>query len=125
MALDETVKRLRALLENATPGPWRMARNYYGGAFINAGTNTDIADVLSRRGVESQEQCEANADFIAEARNALPDLLAAADLLCRLERMNDIHERRNDIAACPPLRLEDALEAARREQAREGGSDGR
>lgn len=51
------------------------------------------------------------------------ELLAAADMLCRLERR--IAENQNNKPWPVLLQLEHELEAARREQAREGGSDGK
>lgn len=56
------------------------------------------------------------------ALSDLDTIIDAADLLCRLDEMNV--DACQEICCAPSLR--DALEAARREQAREGGgSDGK
>lgn len=115
MALDETVKRLRALLAEASHGPWCVHPN---GSSVWQGetweqTNNDPSLLM----VCSTARQVDDAELIAEVRNALPDLLAAADLLCRLDGLiarGMVHTS-----------LEDALEWARREQARDGGSDGK
>jgi hypothetical protein len=85
------LKRLRALIEAATPGPWRSKVNYYGGAFLCAGEHygVEVADVCTRRGVGSQQACEANAALIAELRNAAPALLDAAERWAMLCEMAD------------------------------------
>jgi hypothetical protein len=114
MALDETVKSLRALLERATPGPWCIHPN---GSSVWQGetweqTNNDESLLMVCSTVRQVD----DAALIAEARNALPELLDAADLLCRLERMVGSGELGDDTYG-----LVAALEAARREQARERG----
>lgn len=125
MALDETVKRLRALLEKATPGPWRSGSVELDAVFVRhdeglAGPGGERVLLRANKHFEHT----ADVKLIAEARNALPDLLAAADLLCRLERR--IAENQNNKPWPMLLQLEHELEAARREQAREGGgSDGK
>lgn len=82
----ETVGRLRALLEKATPGPWRVheitdsAERAAPHRTVRGECNDPVAALARRTFPESHQRAreEANAALIVEAINALPALLDAA-----------------------------------------------
>jgi hypothetical protein len=76
--------RLRALANVAIPGPWRFAA----GVFDQDGEPIAYPHPAS---IYSTGQCDANAEFIAAARSAVPALLDALDArdtrIARLEAL--------------------------------------
>lgn len=81
---------LRALAEQATPGPWEIGDDGSGGVWVtgpdrNANVICDIYEQYVDGGADE------NAAFIAEARTALPALLDALDAReAEVERLRGI-----------------------------------
>lgn len=79
--------RLRALLAEATKGPWNINRIDEDGECVRAGgTHIATCDLHFHDDIKPIDQ--ANAALIAEAINALPALLDAADELERVKGEN-------------------------------------
>lgn len=82
MSTERQRQEWRALEQAATPGEWfveyRDASFYDGEQFINAVVTTGTDDIA---GTGAEEQCHADAAFIAAARTAVPALLADVDAL--------------------------------------------
>lgn len=88
MTLD--LKKLRELEQAATPGPWSFDDGESGGCaavVCESGLIADCYDGLRE---------EKDAEFIAEARNALPELLAAAEEVVEIRGVEKELSRRTD-----------------------------
>lgn len=83
--LSRTIARLRQLEAAATPGPWEVSIIR---EFLKAGENADIVSNLPLPD-EFEYPDRSDAKFIAEMRNALPQLL---DRLEKLEAVADAHK---------------------------------
>lgn len=84
---DAALGKLRELEKDATPGKWEQFNAKAGQrsaiGVLGGGRNIRIADVGDRQ--LSVEQINADAKFIAAARNAMPELLAEVDRLRAVE----------------------------------------
>lgn len=92
----EERKRLRELCDKATPGPWRkVVCNKEDGWSCVMGEHEAVTD-----GVQTGEMNGDNADFIAAARNALPELLDEVERLrARVERLEKVREAAEKVDA--------------------------
>lgn len=110
-----TLAELRALHERATPGPWEAHKparwNSWNGAHIRA-TGLCVA-TLPQAADRPLDQKEADAQIIAAARNALPDLLSAAERAGDLQARIDGLEAMLVDAAAAEARMREALRIAR------------
>lgn len=97
--IQETLDRLRELDKNASPAPWKAEG---AGEDRNTFIEHPMGDVLERDQHGSDHMwevitwiSEADADFIVETRNAIPELLAEID---RLTTENQELKRENHLA---------------------------
>ena len=91
----EKRKRLRELAEKATPGPWRkVVCNKEDGWSCVMGEHEAVTD-----GVQTGEMNGDNADFIAAARNALPELLDEVERLrARVEVLEEVRKAAEEVS---------------------------
>lgn len=86
---DEQLAEIRARCEAATPGPWRSlveGRDFdSGSSFID----TPLADERGQ-GIEVSGATDADQDFMAAARQDVPDLLSEVDRLRALLRKHGV-----------------------------------
>lgn len=79
----ERIARMKALCETATPGPWQHDLKHFGSGYIFGPDCAMVADRCENcegiriRGTGARLPQRENAEFIAESRTFLPDLLAA------------------------------------------------
>ena len=86
-----TTDRLRALLAEATPGPWQATeKRGKRDGYVRSGDRT-LADMRLRNG-------EADAALIVAAVNALPALLDVADAARRFVAMQDADDVTDEYA---------------------------
>lgn len=125
----ERIARLRELHEAATPGPWQRAEEFNGTEEswdVNAeGGALEVAFCPEGLDPVDRARTVADAELIAEARNALPDLLAAIEgvrgYADRLIRMSGQHPEvitgdvvwtlRQILAGGPDLPTEESIAA--------------
>jgi hypothetical protein len=110
----ERLAAIRARVEQATPGPWH--------AYIGVNTGLWVVDqvlgpiVCSNLGPDRNRYSGPNADFIASAREDVPDLLA------EVERLTAENQRLTSEFNLARGRFEGAVMAARWERATTGES---
>src|SRR5690606_11813358 len=81
--------RLRKLLANATPGPWRVDQDGYDTFVFGCGPVHDYSAPGGPRSYgEAADRAMADGELIAEAVNALPALLDAVEQ--RLDGANEV-----------------------------------
>lgn len=81
MIAQKQLDKWRRLADAATPGEWWLDfRQVFNGEvpYINVCVTTDAADIA---GLGEQEECQADAAFIAAAREAVPALLDEVERL--------------------------------------------
>lgn len=107
---NERQFEIRERAEAATPGPWRNEGNVvadensivvgdesYNWRFV-AHVNSDTEEGADATHVISETEAVANAEFIANARADIPDLLAEVSrLTTELARVREENERLKDI----------------------------
>ena len=81
---QQELDALKALADAATPGPWEHSRAY-NSSYVQFYSETEkrlllVANVAETSWLNSDDQ--ANAAFIAAAREAVPALLAEVERLC-------------------------------------------
>lgn len=92
-----TVAELRALLEKATPGPWKDAPGSRSAAVYSKAVDAAIYINVDRESVgviaETVDRWKADAALIAALRNAAPDLLRVVEAVANFENPVDDEER--------------------------------
>jgi hypothetical protein len=84
MNLLEEIKRLRALADMATPGPYKVSGGSSEGAWVSTKRGVDIVHCLPK-GPDGGTHWE-NAEFIAASRTAIPELCDALEKAIELLR---------------------------------------
>lgn len=90
--MTDVVARLRQLEAAATPGPWRMrvrkplASKYTGPSHVVAGEPGPVRAAIADYARNVADYCaDPDAELIAAARNALPQLLAITEAAAEVE----------------------------------------
>jgi len=113
MPESEQFHRLWELLDDMMPGEWKVSKEMDGynanrplwvtcGRYLIAKTAQQTRSNLNT----TIEESVANAEFIALARNLMPDLLAAAEERDRLREEHDHVCLRSGCMVTNPVRLE-------------------
>lgn len=110
----EAIAEIEARCKAATPGPWYRPRGSGGRDVVWAGDYADEGEPDLRLCTEESANPEADAAFIAHAREDVPRLLAAAktipDLLARIRDLeNALTEARSDLSHALAV-IEDAVD---------------
>ena len=79
MVDEKTIEELRALLAKATPGPWEVDYLDKNGQRVIRQEHIEIATFWHHSVGSIEKEMEANAALVVAMRNALPDLLDAAE----------------------------------------------
>lgn len=94
------IKRLRELCDKATPGPWHN-NGPFEKAFEDHGWRAIAGSKfvhVARKYQQPYPQCAVDADFIAAARTALPELLDEVERLRAIEAAAEAWDE-NDVRA--------------------------
>lgn len=99
MTPPHKIKELREICEKATPGPWVQEHFYVSARIAGGRPNGEIIVCVQGTALKDNrypfnQQCN-NAEFIAQARSALPELL---DYVEELEKANESLNRLLDSA---------------------------
>lgn len=115
MLTDEQIAEIRARAEAATPGPW--SNTYFGGRCQTVTKQRPGMTKLSIANCSASLNGEADATFIAHARQDVPALLADREELQR--QLAETRERANQIGAEMRMLVKQRDEARKQVEAAE------
>lgn len=113
MVDEKTIEELRALLAKATPGPWEVDYLDKNGQRVIRQEHIEIATFWHHSVGSIEKEMEANAALVVAMRNALPDLLDAAERAEKnLQHAAIMHAERDMAIESASRAREDALREA-------------
>ena len=103
MVTEKRLNEILARCEAATPGPWEMERPIVPSGVVVVKQERDLIDWICHMQISNQPNCFNDCEFIAHARQDIPDLLDALVKMAQRDIPCKVVKRRTPVGdyVCP------------------------